>query len=173
MDMKKILFVCTGNTCRSPMAQGLCQKYISENALVGQFGCASAGLDVKKGARISENALIVMNEIGVDMSSHRAKMVTAEMMQEADCVFTMSSTHKNMLEALFPKDANKIRVLGHPIFDPYGQNLEFYRFSRDSLKDKVYTAMDEFREDLARQKALEEEEQHKAELFGGIYGRYY
>ena len=173
MDMKKILFVCTGNTCRSPMAQGLCQKYISENMLVGQFGCASAGLDVKPGAPISENAMVVMDEVGVDMSSHRAKMVTPEMMQEANYVYTMSSTHKNMLEALFPKEAGKVRVLGHPIFDPYGQNLEFYRFSRDSLKDKVYTAMDELRDDIARQDALDEEAQHKAQLFGGIYGRYY
>lgn len=171
--MIKILFVCTGNTCRSPMAQGLCQKYISENMLVGQFGCASAGLDVKPGSPISENAWTVMNEIGIDMSSHRSKMVTQEMMQEADYVYTMSSTHKNMLEAMFPKEADKIRVLGHPIFDPYGQNLEFYRFSRDSLKDKVYTAMDNLLDDLAEQRAKEEEEQHKAQLFGNIYGRYY
>lgn len=170
--MIKILFVCTGNTCRSPMAQGLCQKYITENMLIGQFACASAGVDVREDAHISENAAIVMNELGINMSSHRAKAVTEEMMQEADYVFTMSSTHRSMLEALFPKQAYKIQVLGHPIFDPYGQNLEFYRFSRDSLKDKVYKAMDELVEQMRLQKEREEEEQHKQELFrnyGGFY----
>ncbi len=63
-------------------------------------------------------------------------------------------------------------MLGHPIFDPYGQNLEFYRFSRDSLQDKVYRAMDELVEQLELQKEREEEEQHKSRLFknyGGFY----
>ncbi len=170
--MIKLLFVCTGNTCRSPMAQGLCQKYVTENMLVGQFACASAGLDVREGAPISENAAIVMSEIGIGMNGHRAKGISEEMMQEADYVFTMSTTHRSMLEALFPKHAYKIQVLGHPIFDPYGQNLEFYRFSRDSLQDKVYRAMDELVEQLEMQKEREEEEQHKNQLFknyGGFY----
>lgn len=170
--MIKLLFVCTGNTCRSPMAQGLCQKYVTENLLTGRFACASAGVDVKEGAPISENAAIVMNEIGISMASHRAKGVTEEMMEEADYVFTMSGTHRSMLEALFPKQAYKVQVLGHPIFDPYGQNLDFYRFSRDSLQDKVYRALDELVEQLQRQQEREEEEQHKQELFkhyGGFY----
>ncbi len=170
--MIKILFVCTGNTCRSPMAQGLCQKYITENALIGQFACASAGVDARAGSVISENAVTVMNELGINMSSHRAKGVSEEMMGEADYIFTMSGTHRSMLEALFPKHAHKIQVLGHPIFDPYGQNLDFYRFSRDSLQDKVYRAMDELVEQIRIQREREEEEQHKQELFknyGGFY----
>ncbi|MFA9381640.1 MAG: low molecular weight protein arginine phosphatase [Acetanaerobacterium sp.] len=170
--MIKILFVCTGNTCRSPMAQGLCQKYITDNMMIGQFGCASAGLDAKDGAPISENAATVMNEIGINMSSHHAKGVSEEMMQEADYVYTMSSTHRSMLEAMFPKQAEKIQVLGHPVFDPYGQNLEFYRFSRDSLKDKVSRAMDDLVDHLEMQKEQEEEQQHKSQLFknyGGFF----
>ncbi len=170
--MVKILFVCTGNTCRSPMAQGLCQKYITENELIGQYGCASAGLDVADGSPISDNAAIVMNEIGINMTSHRAKRVTREMMEQADVVYAMSATHRNMLRTLFPENSGKVQILGHPIFDPYGQNLDFYRFSRDSLRDKVNRAMNDLREEVAKKKELEEEQQHKADLFrnyGGFY----
>ena len=169
--MKKILFVCTGNTCRSPMAQGLCQKYISENMLVGVFGCASAGIDVHQGEAISENAAQVMNEIGVDMSSHRARMVTQEMVEQADYIFTMTPTQKSILTSMFPAEAEKVAVLGNPIFDPYGQNIDFYRFSRDSLEDKVHRAINGIIEDIERQKELDAEAQYKSQMYGGrFYG---
>lgn len=170
--MIKILFVCTGNTCRSPMAQGLCQKYIGDHGLVGQFVCASAGIDAENGAPISENAAAVMNEIGVDMSSHQAHTVTQQMCDEADYIFTMSNTHSNLLIGMFKGVADKIKVLGNPIFDPYGQNLEFYRFCRNGLKDKVERAMNDIQRHIEEEKQKEMEDQEKAKLYGGLYGGY-
>lgn len=137
---RRILFVCTGNTCRSPMAAALladlarerescsaCAE-VSRPALVS----ASAGLFAMDGAPISQNALLALRSAGVrpvpgaDYAEHRARTVTAEMVAAADEVVGLTGSHVMQLMLRFPEAAGKIRALPMDIADPYGGDLDCY-----------------------------------------------
>ena len=120
-----ILFVCSGNTCRSPMAEG----YLNSKHIKGIIA-ASAGF-ISEGDRVSQNAVSVMKEIGIDISSHTSKIITADM-TSADRIFCMSKSHKSaLINAGVPGD--KISVLSGGISDPYGGSAETYRSCRDEI----------------------------------------
>lgn len=124
----RILFVCTGNTCRSPMAQELAKSYFPEGTEV-----LSAGIHALEGAKVSENAVLVMKEKGRDISQHRAVSLTREMMASSGQIITMTKDQKDFLTAIYPEFKDKIRCLGHvageerDITDPWGHSLEVYR----------------------------------------------
>ncbi len=127
----KILFVCTGNTCRSPMAEGIFRKMVAERDLESQILCQSAGISPMEGAPASENAVLALKEIGIDISSHRARRLTGEEMPVWDIFFTMSQTHGYILrEAGAPEGS--IYVPGF-VEDPFGKDLPAYRRCRDTL----------------------------------------
>lgn len=128
-----ILFVCSGNTCRSPMAEGyLNSKNISGlRALSCGFSCA--------GERASENAVAVMKEIGVDISAHRSKTVSRDLIC-ADKIFCMGESHKNALITAGVNPKN-ISVLGGGISDPYGQSKEVYRKCRDEITEAINSSL--------------------------------
>ncbi len=130
----KILFVCTGNTCRSPMAEGIFRKEIQQRGFENIM-CQSAGLTPVEGAPVSENAVDVCREIGVDISGHTARRFTAEEVNIWDVYFTMSKTHAYILaQAGVP--AERIYVPGY-IDDPYGGDLDTYRKCRDKIIDEL------------------------------------
>ena len=134
--MKHILFVCTGNTCRSPMAQALFARYAREKGL--DAVADSAGLAALPGAPASANAVAALAEVGEDLSAHRAKPVTRELLDAADRVYCMS---QSAVDAL--KNAGyDARLLGAGIPDPYGGTLEDYRRCRDALTAAVATAVE-------------------------------
>ena len=126
-----IVFICTGNTCRSPMAKGLFEKLLRDKG-ISEIQCDSAGLFAADGDPSAQNAQLAARELGVDLSAHRAKTVTEPMLRGADLFVVMMQNHAGALKAAgVPEE--KIKVLGGGIGDPYGGDLELYRASRDQI----------------------------------------
>lgn len=119
-----ILFVCTGNTCRSPIAEGYLKSKNIENLIVKSRGLSADGNPVSK------NSKEVMAEIGIDISSHVSTQITKEDIENADKVICMSYSHKQILEDL---GFSNISFLGDGIDDPFGQDISVYRSCRDQI----------------------------------------
>ncbi len=126
----KILFVCSGNTCRSPMAEG----YLKSLNLKG-IEVSSAGLQVGAFSSVSENSVAAMREIGIDISSHIPRQITREIIENSDKIICMTLTHKAILEAAGIKA--EISVLGSGIFDPYGSEADMYSVCRQQITDEI------------------------------------
>ena len=120
-----VLFVCTGNTCRSPMAAAVWKSFGGE--------ADSAGIAAQPAEDASANAVRVMRERGMDLSCHCAKNVTADLMAAATAVACMTERHADVLRRRYPQFAYKIRTLPEEIPDPYGGDLAAYEACADSL----------------------------------------
>lgn len=120
-----ILFVCTGNTCRSPMAEGIFKKLVLDKELQG-FNCQSAGLSTQNGMSASFFAVEVCKEIGIDISKHKSKMITLDMLKNTDIFFVMTSSHKNALLNCGISE-EKIYLPDNDICDPFMGDVEIYR----------------------------------------------
>lgn len=132
---RKILFVCTGNTCRSPMAAGLAKKYFSE-----KLGCSvsdlrnygidviSAGIFASDGSKATPEAILAAKSLGADISRHRSRKLTSELINDADVVFCMTDFHVEAVRQMLPTAAGKVRTLtpGGDIPDPIGGGAEVY-----------------------------------------------
>ena len=129
--MKRILVLCIGNICRSPLAQVELAR-----ALPGRE-VWSAGLQALVGQPADPTSLAIAREQGLDLSQHRAQQVTPWMCQAADVVFVMESAHLPMLEAQVPTVRGKAYRLGHfgnfDIADPYRQPREAFEASWASI----------------------------------------
>lgn len=127
--MLRVLCVCTGNTCRSPMAQSLLQQLADRKDLPVQV--RSAGLAAFAGDPAAENAVLAMGECGIDLSAHRASPLTADLLDESDYVICMSDRHAAALSPYV--QAEKIVVPPGGVPDPFGGDLDCYRKTRDRL----------------------------------------
>ena len=147
--MKTILFVCTGNICRSPMAQGLFCHAIKERGKGGdEITVLSAGVSAPKGAKASQHALEALAELGIPLGSFRSQPVTEELLERCTHVFAMTRDHYRILELLYPEHSGKIRLLGEftarggDVPDPIGQGLAAYRKCRDVIKSALDHLLD-------------------------------
>jgi len=124
------LFVCTGNTCRSPMAQCLMARLSGEN-------CQSAGLYAAVGQSASPGAVNAMAALGLDLSGHRSQPVTAELLDWADRVWAMTEGHLHALKQMFPQYTSKFHVFDPPVPDPFGGDDALYQMTALALWDQL------------------------------------
>ena len=146
--MKTLLFVCTGNTCRSPMAAALARKALGDTA---DWKVLSAGISALNGQPVSPHSVTALRSQGLDISGHRAQMLTGRMVQEADYIFGLTRGHVEGIAALYPEAAEKLFVLREleddvaeldlDIQDPIGGPLEGYVECRDQIGKAVDAAL--------------------------------
>jgi protein-tyrosine-phosphatase len=137
-----ILFVCTGNTCRSPMAEVLLLREWRGRPGVPALDVASAGLAAVDGEKASEHARAVMREAGIDLEMHASALLDEELVGEASLILVMSRQHREQLLRRFPAAAAKTFLLkefagiaGNPdVADPYGGTIEEYRQIYEELR---------------------------------------
>lgn len=132
-DKKYIAFVCTGNTCRSPMAEGIFNKLAAEKGI--DVVAESFGLSTITGAPVSENSVKVCAEIGVDLSDASSTYVEDAQLEKYEKFYCMSQSHARILSECFFVKLKDIEVLG--ISDPYGGSEEVYRQCRDEIYNSV------------------------------------
>src|SRR5690554_5439383 len=120
--MKKILFVCTGNTCRSSMAEGIFKNLLKEakNPMKG-IEVVSAGTAVFTQEPANQKAIKVMEERGIDISSHRSQPIGKELLESADLILTMTQSHREQILRMDPQLKNKVYTLLEFIQDKEGQ----------------------------------------------------
>jgi len=136
--MKHVLFICTGNICRSPMAEGLLRHLAGDEVVVG-----SAGLGAGRGQPPSAHAVAALKEEGIDITGIRSRPVTPDLLEKADYIFTMTRDHLDMLLLLYPEMAAKARLLRFgdaaegrraDVTDPIGGTRETYEACKEDIK---------------------------------------
>ncbi|HHX72863.1 MAG TPA: low molecular weight protein arginine phosphatase [Clostridiales bacterium] len=135
-----ILFVCTGNTCRSPMAEGLFNKRAQERAVSAK--ASSCGVGAWPGQKATENAVLAAANLGADISHHRARQASPEICQQADAIFCMSPSHKAFLVSAELAPEEKVFVFSPPVPDPFGQSLSVYEKTARHLYNEVEKLLD-------------------------------
>lgn len=148
-----ILFVCTGNTCRSPMAEWLCRKALSE-----RIGCrideledhglvvVSAGIAALNGGRATPEAVHVMSGYGIDLQLHETQPLTEPLVRHADLIFAMTRSHRDAIVAQWPSAAERTRLLcsdHSDIADPIGGPMERYQRCAAQIQSELSSRLDE------------------------------
>lgn len=134
-----ITFVCTGNTCRSPMAEGLFKKIIEERKLAG-ITCSSCGVYAYAGDTATAEAVAAAGELGADISVHRSRPFSEYIADETDLFVCMSANHALAVKSIVP-DA-EIIILGNGIADPYGGSGEIYSACAEEIKQHLEFLVD-------------------------------
>lgn len=140
-----VLFVCTGNTCRSVLAQAFLKEIgetlAGENRFIEAF---SAGVSTIKGLKASDEALDVLHNYGIDFRGHRSSRVTPELVQQAHYIFTMTHGQKDLLLKNFPAAEGKVWLLKEyadgnsaEISDPFGEGQAAYRQAAAEIREAI------------------------------------
>lgn len=146
LSQVRFLFVCTGNTCRSPMAEGIFRKYLAEKVKcsiddLGKIGytIGSAGIIGSAGFPASPEAIVACAAKGIDISDHRNRGLSRELVEESDFIFAMEQVHRQRVISLEPKAESKCFLLaaGKGIPDPIGHSQEFYNYCANIIERAV------------------------------------
>ena len=146
--MKTVLFVCTGNVCRSPMAEGIFRQAVRGR---GDYRVLSAGLGAADGQPPSPYAVQAVKELGIDISSLRSRTLTAELVRQADYIFGMTHSHLDTVAMLYPQAAEKTFLLREfddtldsfekDINDPIGGAYDVYLQCRDQIEQGIVSSL--------------------------------
>src|ERR1022692_1060 len=146
--MKTVLFVCTGNVCRSPMAEGIFRQAVQGR---GNYRVISAGLGAMHGQPPSAFAVQAVKELGMDISALRSWMLTPELVQQADYIFGMTHSHVDTVMLLYPQAAEKTFLLREfdetldtfekDISNPIGGSYEVYLNCRDQIEQGIVSLL--------------------------------
>ena len=148
----EILLICTGNICRSPMAEGLLRHMMGARA-VGDVAIRSAGTHALDGRPAEPHAVDAARELGADISAHIARSLDPEMVARADLILVMEPWQAELIGRVLParEHAQKVRLLatfgaapgGTTVDDPYGQPLEAYRACGRFMQDCLTAVVDQ------------------------------
>ena len=146
--MKTILFLCTGNVCRSPMAEGLFRHAVKGR---GEFCILSAGLGAVDGEPPTHHSVQAMKEIGIDISRQRSRALTTELVKQADLILGMTHSHTDTVALLYPQAVEKTFLLREfdetleayekDISDPIGSPYHIYAECRDQIEQGIVTLL--------------------------------
>ena len=144
-----VLFVCTGNTCRSPMAEGIYNALAIHNDLDSR--AISAGVSTQEGMPASFGAQNAMAELGIDISLHSSQPLTNELLERADAVLCMLEAHAEIIKYRCPQYADKVMSLfeaGHgkkgDIRDPFGGDENTYHETALQINAAIMAYLDKF-----------------------------
>ncbi|HET7558925.1 MAG TPA: ribose 5-phosphate isomerase B [Limnochordia bacterium] len=137
---KRVVFICTGNTCRSPMAAALTRRHLRDSTLAADFEIESAGLYAAKGEPAAEGARRALQEWRISLAEHRSQPITAAMVARTDLFLTMTAAHRDLLVDLYPEARGKTHTVAefagdgpYDVPDPYGGDDAVYRACAQQL----------------------------------------
>jgi protein-tyrosine phosphatase len=138
--MRSVLFICTANVCRSPMAMGLLRAKVVALGEAGDWCIESAGTWAQPGQLAAVNTRLIVAERGVDLTSHRSRLVTRELLKDFNLTLTMEAGQKEALRTEFRRDARRVFLLSemigksYDIPDPVGKTLDEYRWTAHEIR---------------------------------------
>lgn len=146
-----ILFVCTGNTCRSPMAEGIFKALLKDNN-IDNINVSSAGISTFEGDSANEKAIYTLRNKGIDIKSHKSRQITKEIIENSDLILTMTKSHKRMILNALPEYLNKIFTIKEYVYinnneeltgknldiaDPYGLDYNIYEKCAAEIEENL------------------------------------
>jgi protein-tyrosine phosphatase len=152
----RVLFVCTGNTCRSPLAQALCVKLLADllgcrmDEVAGRgYRVQSAGLAAMAGLEASPEAIETASSLGADLREHRTQPLTLDLLAQADLLYAMTRAHLQLLHSLRIEVGPRPQLLSprdEDVSDPFGADAEAYRGCADQIRMALQERLAEIRE---------------------------
>ena len=146
--MPSTLFVCTANICRSPIAMGLLKRMLEDRQIDGDWQVESAGTWGLDGDPAAAGSQAVMNNLGIDISEHRARRVDYDLLRSYDLILTMENGHKEALCMEFPDFSDRIYMLSEmageksDIDDPYGGAYSGYEQAAEDIQSYLEDGFD-------------------------------